>query len=70
VNTFKKNGKSISLAEGDDYGNESGQLIYPIISEGDVAGTVILVEKEKPLGGEEEKLAKVAAQFLGKQMES
>lgn len=48
------------------------QVIYPIICEGDVIGTVILLDKDKKgvMGDTEMKLVSVAAGFLGRQMES
>lgn len=52
----------------DDYQYE---VIEPIISEGDVIGCVIILTKDDKvkLGEPEVKLAKVAASFLGRQME-
>lgn len=49
----------------------SGQMICPIICEGDVLGTVVLLEKneKKKIGETEQKLAVCAANFLGRQME-
>lgn len=48
------------------------QVIYPIICEGDVIGSVVVQAKDKKalLSDAESKLAAVAAAFLGKQMES
>ncbi|MGO5051910.1 stage V sporulation protein T [Lachnospiraceae bacterium LCP25S3_G4] len=48
-----------------------GQVICPIICEGDVVGSVIILQKDekKKLNELEMKLAQVAAGFLGKQME-
>ena len=48
------------------------QVIYPIICEGDVIGTVILLDKDKKgiMGDTEMKLVSVAAGFLGRQMEN
>jgi len=46
------------------------QVIYPIITEGDAIGAVIITSKEKVKMGEvEEKLALAAASFLGRQLE-
>ena len=49
----------------------SSQVICPIICEGDVLGSVILLEKneKKKMGEMEQKLALCAANFLGRQME-
>ena len=48
------------------------QVMEPIISEGDVIGCVMLLTKDDKvkMGEAEVKLAKVAASFLGRQMES
>ena len=48
------------------------QVMEPIISEGDVIGCVMILTKDDKvkLGEAEVKLAKVAASFLGRQMES
>lgn len=48
------------------------QVIYPIICEGDVIGAVIILTKDakNQLGETEQKLAHVAAGFLGRQMET
>ena len=48
-----------------------GQVICPILCEGDVLGSVILLEKndKKKMGDAEQKLAVCAANFLGRQME-
>lgn len=49
----------------------ASQVICPIICEGDVLGTVVLLEKneKKKMGETEQKLALCAANFLGRQME-
>lgn len=48
-----------------------GQVVCPIISEGDVIGSVVILQKDekKRLSDIEVKLAQVAAGFLGRQME-
>jgi AbrB family transcriptional regulator (stage V sporulation protein T) len=58
-----KNGKH-------DKKNQS-QVVYPIISNGDTIGTVILLSKESnvKMNDVEKKLAQSAATFLGSQME-
>ncbi len=50
----------------------TGQVIYPIICEGDAIGSVVILNKEAKIqmGDAEQKLANVAAGFLGRQMES
>ena len=47
------------------------QVVVPIISESEVTGSVILMAKEDSikLGKQEEQIAKIAANFLGNQME-
>ena len=47
------------------------QVIVPIISDSEVTGSVILIAKESgtKLGKNEEQIAKIAANFLGNQME-
>ncbi len=53
----------------EEYGAE---VIYPVICEGDVIGSVVILGKDtKTIMGEtEQKLASVAAGFLGRQMEA
>lgn len=49
----------------------NSQIVYPIISDGDAIGTVILLSKEPTtkMDEVEQKLAQSAANFLGSQME-
>ena len=49
----------------------NGQVVYPIISNGDTVGTVILLSKNAntKMNDVENKLAQSAATFLGSQME-
>lgn len=58
------------MAEGEE--DYRYQVVEPIISEGDVIGCVILLTKDErvKMGDAEVKLAKVAAGFLGRQMEN
>ena len=46
-------------------------MICPVISEGDVIGSVIIANKDRkePMGEVEKKLAMAAAGFLGRQIE-
>lgn len=55
----------------DDVGQFTGQVIVPIIAEGDPIGSVMMLsrEQEKMMGDTELKIAQTAAGFLGKQME-
>lgn len=63
--------KSIPLHSDEDSGKYYGQVISPIIAEGDAIGSVIILAKEstEKLGDLELKLAETASAFLGKQME-
>ena len=49
----------------------NSQVVYPIISDGDVIGTVVLLSKENStkMTDVEKKVAQSAASFLGSQME-
>lgn len=64
--------KSIRIIEEDDYGEGYMQIVLPILWESDVAGGVILMPKKRDgkLESSDEKIAKLAAEFLGKQMEN
>lgn len=63
--------KSIAVVEGEN-APEVGQVIYPIICEGDIIGSVTIMSKDEKQGVSitEQKLAGVAAEFLGRQMEA
>ena len=69
VNSAKTR-KIISVAEGETP-SEVQQIIYPILCESDVVGSVVMFGKEKgrELSETENKIAGVAATFLGRQME-
>jgi len=62
------NKKFCRITDGEQFPSET---ISPIISEGDVVGTVCILGKDKSsnLGVAEEKVAIAASSFLGKQME-
>ena len=49
----------------------SGEIISPVICEGDVLGAVILLDKQekRKLGETEQKVVICASNFLGRQME-
>ena len=67
---FSNERKYIQIAEG--YMDESiGQVISPIICEGDIMGSVVLLERndKKKVSESEQKIAVCAANFLGRQME-
>jgi len=72
IDTMSGKKKAIDLIEGDDYGEGLAQIIYPILTEGDITGAVAIMSKDETsvLGESEVKLARVAAEFLGKQMEN
>lgn len=53
----------------DDMGEHTSEAVSTIICEGDAIGSVVLYGKEEKMGDTEGKLAKVAAGFLGRQME-
>lgn len=65
-----KTGKIVSVAEGEEE-PAAQQIIYPILCESDVVGAVVMFGKEKgkELSETENKIAGVAAAFLGRQME-
>ncbi len=62
--------KYVPLTEetGEDF---AAQVVHPIICEGDVLGSVVLLDKndKKRMSETEQKLALCAANFLGRQME-
>lgn len=60
----------VSIIEGDSE-NYSEQTISPIICNGDVVGSVIVLPKKEDqhITEKEEKIAQIAAEFLGKQVE-
>ncbi len=60
----------VRLVSGDDSEYKT-QIVHTIISEGDAIGAVIILSKDDNdnLGEIEEKMASVAANFLGRQME-
>lgn len=63
--------KSIPVVEGES-APQAGQVIYPIICEGDIIGSVVIMSKDEKqdVSITEQKLAGVAAAFLGRQMEA
>ena len=56
----------------EDNGEYAGQAAAVILCEGDAIGAVVLLNRDPAvkIGAEEQKLAVIAAGFLGKQMES
>lgn len=66
-------GKTIPIFKEEDIDNKySAQVISPIMSEGDVIGSIVIASREqgKKFTEIELKLAETAASFLGKQMEA
>lgn len=59
----------ISITENDNI-SAAEQLIQPIICEGDVIGSVIMMSKDKGLSEIEKKLVNMASNFLGRRMEA
>lgn len=68
--TVKGPDKPIAVTEGEN--GAGSQTIVPVICEGDVIGSVVMVAKDEnqKLGDSEFKMAAVTAGFLGKQMEN
>ena len=69
-----KENNEIAIPVTEEEGKEriyNSQVIYPIISDGDVIGSVILIAKDatKPMGDVEYKVASTAAGFLGNHLE-
>lgn len=67
--TLRGSDKTIPVIDGEQLTNS--ETIVPIICEGDVIGSVVLISKDgSQLTESEYKMAAVASGFLGKQMES
>ena len=66
------NGKPVISITDNDSTTTAEQLIQPIICEGDVIGSVIIMskDKEKGLSEIEKKLVNMASNFLGRRMEA
>jgi AbrB family transcriptional regulator (stage V sporulation protein T) len=64
--------KTIAVIADDTDGGFACQVIVPILAEGEVIGTVMLVDKEpgSAMGEAELKVVQTAANFIGRQMES
>ena len=65
---YYSSGEGLTLTEGD--GRYQVEAVYPIISHGDVLGSVLLLHGDVPVGETEQKTAQIAAAFLGRHMES
>ena len=73
IYTSRENSDKAMPITKNDEGNKTSnaQVVYPIISNGDTIGSVILLSKEAntKMNDVEKKLAQSAASFLGSQME-
>ena len=73
VYTSKENSDvAMPITKNDNHERKyNAQVVYPIISNGDTIGTVILMSKEasQKMNDVEKKVAQSAATFLGTQME-
>ena len=68
----ENNDVSIPITKNDNRERKyNSQVVYPIISDGDVIGSVILLSKDSgtKMTEVEQKVAQSAASFLGTQME-
>ena len=68
----ENNDVSIPITKNDNRERKyNAQVVYPIISDGDVIGSVILLSKESKtkMTEVEQKVAQSAANFLGTQMQ-
>lgn len=68
----ENNDKSIPIIRNDNRERKNNsQVVYPIISDGDVIGSVILLSKDNntKMSEVEKKVVQSAASFLGTQME-
>ena len=68
INASEKDENFVLITNDEKENLYSNELIVPIISEGDVFGSVIFLSNEKKMGDYENKLINMAAFFLGKQM--
>ena len=68
----ENNDMSVPITKNDSKERKfNSQVVYPIISDGDTIGTVILLAKDKgtKMSEVEQKVVQSAATFLGRQME-
>lgn len=65
------NGKTLPITQNGNNNPNNSQVIYPIISDGDVIGSIVLLSKEEQtkMGESELKVAQSAAGFLSSQLE-
>ena len=70
LNATRDDDNFVSIIEDDNNSDiYNYELIVPIISEGDILGAIIMLSNDNVMTIVEEKLAKTASDFLGKQME-
>lgn len=72
VYTSKENNDvAVPITKNTDAKKNNSQVVYPIISDGDAIGTVILLSKDEKtkMSEVEKKVVQSAASFLGSQME-
>ena len=70
--TSKENNDiAIPITKNETAKKNNSQVVYPIIADGDVIGTVILLSKDEnvKMSEVEQKVVQSAASFLGTQME-
>lgn len=67
----ENNEKALPITQNSNNNPNNSQVIYPIISDGDVIGSIVLLSKEEKtkMGESELKVAQSAAGFLSSQME-
>ncbi|HIS64132.1 MAG TPA: stage V sporulation protein T [Candidatus Avoscillospira avistercoris] len=67
---YAPGGQPVPVVDGSDH--HTVGVAAPILAEGDVLGSVVLVTQadEPPLSEDDQKLAQTIASFLGRQMES
>ena len=68
----ENNNTAIPITKNEDNSKKNNsQVVYPIIADGDVIGTVILLSKDEnvKMSEVEQKVVQSAASFLGTQME-
>ncbi len=64
-----KEGSGIPIISGENPNEITGQVVAPIISEGQPVGAVAIISKKDEIGAAEIKVAETTAFFLGMQME-
>lgn len=71
ISTVTGTGKKKPVFEEEDV-SDDGQIIYPVICHGDVIGMIGIISKNEPskMTATEERIAAIAAIYLGSQMET